>query len=900
MNLKKLLILMIFGITTILNSMDYMDIDESLGLNSISNELQQYIISYVVEAQNLKDLIKNLLNLTCINRKFKLIAKDSDCINHLIKLYVRKYKDSKNILLEWENLVPQMKDSQLIYDITNALKLSGIDLNLKYKESDQAIENTIFFRCLSKNYINFLKILINVGINHAIEDEVSLNPIQAVINYIDNDQDVILLLNEFIKNGVDINSTNSEGLTALHISVEYERINIIDFLLENGAEIDIQCNKGNTPLMHGIEKNVQEEIINKLITCKSNFDIQNVKGKTALMLATEKGYKNVIRILLEAKCQYDLKDHEDNTILHLTIDKCDILKLFLEKLKYSNCINSKNKRGFTPLLHNIHDIESVKILLASNVDPNACSTLEGVTALLLAAKLGDINLVNLLLKYKANVNQQDIEGNTPLMIAIINNQIETVKILLDNGANPNINNKNGQNCLYITNNEDIINLIIESDKSLNDKQIQFIKAMRFNNKEQVLNLIEDGVDINTQNSFGETVLMWAVTNHHIDIIEILLKQENINLNLQNAVGNTALIIASRLNNLDIVKLLLNAKADPNILSSCNLYALSYAIGHGNNEIAELLLRANANPNLIALAIFYNRLDIIYKLIEYKANVNFDHPLIRAILNSRSEIVDILLNHGALINCVGQNGNTPLILAVDTENIEIVKLLLRHEISINHKNNDGNTALHIAAFKGNIDIIKILLEKNADYQIKNNNNQTPYLIAIQNNKINSMKFLYELNYDKKNLSYAIHLSIKYNCIDIFKILIESLKGHQNYTQIINMALNIAVKNLNETIVEYLIRCGANYNIKYENNMTPLIIAAALGYKPLVELLLKFEDLDINAQDITGNTALIWAITHKHKEIAYILMDHQAAINLKNKLGKSALDLIIDNQWNYFKK
>ncbi len=898
MNLKKLSMLMILGITTILNSMDYMDIDEPLGLNSISNELQQYIISYVVEAQNLKDLIKNLLNLTCINRRFKLIAKDSDLINYLIKLYVRKYQDSKNILLEWENLIPQIKDSQLIYDITHALKLSGIDLNLKYKEPDQTIENTIFFRHISKKNINFLKTLINIGIKYTIEDESNLNSIQAVINYIDNDQDVISLLSEFIKNGIDINITNSEGLTALHISVECKRINIIDFLLENGAKIDIQCNQGNTPLMHGIEKNVQEEIISKLITYKSNLDIQNIKGKTALMLAIQQNYKSIIKILLKAGCQYDLKDYENNTILHLIINKCDILKLFLEKLKHSNCIDSKNKRSFTPLLHNINDIESVKILLASNADPNVC-TVERVTPLLIAAKLGDINLVNLLLKYKANVNQQEQDGHTPLMIAAINNQIEVVKILLDNGANTNINNQSGHNCLYITNNEAIINLIIESDKSLNAKQIQFIKAMRFNNKEQVLNLIEDEVDINTQNSFGETVLMWAVTNHHIDIIEILLKQKNINLNLQNTVGDTALIIASRLNNFNIVKLLLNAQADPNILNYYQLYALNYAIGHGNNEIAELLLRANANPNLIALATTYNRLDIIYKLIEYKADVNFQHPLIIAILNSRTEIVDTLLNQGALINFVDQNGNTPLILAVNTENIEIIKLLLRHEISINHKNNDGNTALHIAAFKGNIDIIKILLEKNADYQIKNDNNQTPYLTAIQNNKINSMKFLHELSYDEKNLPYAIYLSIKYNCIDILKILIESLKGHQNYTQIINIALNIAVRNLNEAMVEYLIRCGANYNIKYENNITPLIISAALGYKPLVELLLKFEDLDINAQDITGNTALIWSIIHKHKEIAYILMDHQAAINIKNQLGQSALDLIINNQWNYFK-
>ena len=183
-----------------------------------------------------------------------------------------------------------------------------------------------------------MKILINVGINHAIEDEVSLNPIQAVINYIDNDQDVISLLNEFIKNGVDINSTNSEGLTALHISVEHERINIIDFLLENGAEIDIQCNKGNTPLMHGIEKNVQEEIINKLITCKSKLNIQNIEGRTALMLAIKQSDKSVIKILLEAECQYDLKDHEDNTVLHLIIGKCNILKIFLDYLLISDFI----------------------------------------------------------------------------------------------------------------------------------------------------------------------------------------------------------------------------------------------------------------------------------------------------------------------------------------------------------------------------------------------------------------------------------------------------------------------------------------------------------------------------------------------------------------------------------
>ena len=61
-----------------------------------------------------------------------------------------------------------------------------------------------------------------------------------------------------------------------------------------------------------------------------------------------------------------------------------------------------------------------------------------------AAKLGNIKMLDLLIKYGRHHNQKDFKGRTPLYLAAFNNKMEMCKFLLANGANPFLTNKEGK------------------------------------------------------------------------------------------------------------------------------------------------------------------------------------------------------------------------------------------------------------------------------------------------------------------------------------------------------------------------------------------------------------------------------------------------------------------------
>lgn len=113
-------------------------------------------------------------------------------------------------------------------------------------------------------------------------------------------------------------------------------------------------------------------------------------------------------------------------------------------IKLEGNVNAR-VRGMTPLYHasrrgwgNI-----MELLLERGADIDAKS--HGETPLLKVSKRGvnDVNLVQILLDYGADVNVQDPKGNTALYYAAINRNMRMIDLLLENGADMSIKNKRG-------------------------------------------------------------------------------------------------------------------------------------------------------------------------------------------------------------------------------------------------------------------------------------------------------------------------------------------------------------------------------------------------------------------------------------------------------------------------
>jgi ankyrin repeat protein len=181
------------------------------------------------------------------------------------------------------------------------------------------------------------------------------------------------------------------------------------------------------------------------------------------------------------------------------------------------------------------------------------------------------------------------------------------------------------------------------------------KAVKANDVREVRSYLDLGMDPNSTNQQGYSVLMEAAREGHTEMV-LLLVDRKARLNQRNAVGETALMLAAFKGNLDSVKLLHGRGGE---LTNPGWTALHYAAFQGQTAVAKYLL-------------------------ENQANVNARAP----------------------------SGITPLMAGARNGHYDVVKLLLTQAADPSLKNDAGATALQWAAKGGNSDIVQLLKQAGA--------------------------------------------------------------------------------------------------------------------------------------------------------------------------------------------
>lgn len=162
--------------------------------------------------------------------------------------------------------------------------------------------------------------------------------------------------------------------------------------------------------------------------------------------------------------------------------------------------------------------------------------------------------------------------------------------------------------------------------------------------------------------------------------EILKNEIDPNLNEN---GYTPLTVAlTKTNNIDMIELLLRYGAKPNMPNSYGLTPLVKSSACGYSEIVEMLLDHGANPNSFS---------------------NGYSALIEASYHGYCDIIEILLNYGADINITNNRYETSLIAAVGNEHIDVIKLLIKKGINPLITNNYNQSALDYAKIKENYNV-----------------------------------------------------------------------------------------------------------------------------------------------------------------------------------------------------
>ncbi len=286
------------------------------------------------------------------------------------------------------------------------------------------------------------------------------------------------------------------------------------------------------------------------------------------------------------------------------------------------------------------------------------------------------------------------------------------------------------------------------------------------------------------------------------------------------------------------------------------------------------------------------------LLEKEADINaLDHtnwtPLHFAAEKGYDQIATVLLKHGADVNVKeNQNKCTALHLAAQYGHPKVVKTLIINGADVNAKMDKNATPLHLGAQIGNLDIVRSLLMSGAYFNARAEEGRyvLPLHFAERRGNPEVIKLLKLTEKLFKAIEDNNYLGIESSIRDGAIIDSKNVDGRT--------PLHYAVNNGHIKVVNILLANGADATKVTNKGNTPLHTAASKGHKEIIEALLqrvshnKLSDF-INAKTIVkGTTSLHVATENSFFEAVKSLLKHGAIYNIKNKEGKTPLDLSRD--------
>ncbi len=281
-------------------------------------------------------------------------------------------------------------------------------------------------------------------------------------------------------------------------------------------------------------------------------------------------------------------------------------------------------------------------------------------------------------------------------------------------------------------------------------------------------------------------------------------------------------------------------------------------------------------------------------------VNANDPLITAVANSRLKVVAFLLDHKANLESRNSLGETPLLIAARHGNREMVELLLNRGAIISaplirrtpggQPGDEGNTALHQVAENGYKSVAEVLLAHGADVTSLNSHQRTPLHFAAEK----GFKAVAELllvrganpNLKDDHRSAPLHLAVQANNQALVELLLASKADVNSQNEEGWSPLHIAASKDLVEIARLLLARGADVNAGTIKDATPLMEAAATGGPEIIKLLLA-NKADVNARRNDGSSALLRAVDDNRLENAKLLLASGAKVDIKNDQHVSPL-------------
>lgn len=266
-----------------------------------------------------------------------------------------------------------------------------------------------------------------------------------------------------------------------------------------------------------------------------------------------------------------------------------------------------------------------------------------------------------------------------------------------------------------------------------------------NTDEEIIAMIEHGVDVNIRNKDGATPLFLAIGRGRGPEIVRCLVEHAAQLDLKNKYGDAPLHLAAVQGSEYTLQALIDAGADINIRNKDGDTPLHRAARFGQLSTIQWLYEHHADLS--------------------SRNENGFSPLHYATYNGHLFTVRWMVEQGIDINIRNNFGDTPMHAAAAQGDQATVHWLWQHGADIDARNNSGSSPLHRSALNGHHKIALWLVEHGADPNARNNEGDTPLLSAIKLNQYSTVEYLISLQQPSRckyptnpPVKYPMHISV----------------------------------------------------------------------------------------------------------------------------------------------
>ncbi|KAG6038085.1 hypothetical protein E4U41_004572 [Claviceps citrina] len=515
-----------------------------------------------------------------------------------------------------------------------------------------------------------IRLLLLYGADPNATDKDGLSPLAAAAekSYLDG---AIALLkygaNPNVPLGPDVDPPLSVAAVANNVRLTHA-------LLMYGASVNQSTPSRNTVLIGAINKKAPKSLIDMLLNYGAGPNEKNGEGKTALFEAITSARVDIVNSLIEHGANTNLPGPKH--LLWPATYQAPCLQALLD-----NGADPKKCPGIMELATSINNIDSVRLLLKTGVDPNAKK--DGVY--------------------------------TPLCSSIRDNRKDIFDLLLRSGADPNVPASEYPCFKCITHHrEQYLPALVAAGGNLNVPKGILETAVVSKNGPALKWLLDQGIDPNDKTPKGRTPLTSAIRDNHIGFVDTLLAR-GANPNIRGQDWPVCMAV----HNPEVLARILAVLPEPRAFKG----VMEMAVVANQIESVKLLLAAGVSVedrnggvfSPLTSALREHRRDIVVFLInEGRADVNApgEHlPIVKALRRCATEhtdMIDLLLDKGADPNKVyrGWNG---IMQAIENGDIDMLKKLAQKSgVDMEVKDELGRTVTEIAISRRWEEAVDVLL------------------------------------------------------------------------------------------------------------------------------------------------------------------------------------------------